>query len=172
MSPSKLTLFVMLASLALCAGTAQAQTIYRWVDEQGTVHFGELPPAGSNATAVSISNEKTGTVSPLPAPTEPPLDASESAPAAATSLPGENTEEQVSYAQQVRNERAEKRASKVQDKQKIEAQCVAMRNQLAHTEPNPRVIVPTPDGGSRRLGDDERLALVNEAKTFIAQNCN
>jgi len=53
----------------------------------------------------------------------------------------------------------------------VEQKCEAMRQQLEWTEPRPRVIVSTPDGGTRRLSDDERLALVDEAKTYIAENC-
>ena len=42
---------LLLIALA-AAGTAAAQTIYRWTDAQGRVHFGSEPPAGLKAGAV------------------------------------------------------------------------------------------------------------------------
>jgi len=34
----------MVALVALVAGAAAAGTVYRWTDENGTVHFGDVPP--------------------------------------------------------------------------------------------------------------------------------
>ena len=157
--------FVLLASaLALSNGISAEEIIYRWADANGTVHFGEMPPPGVNAKPVNIA----------PAPSTPP--GTSPAPGPAPNMPGETTaplqeEPGPSYAQQRRDERAEKRQAKAAEQEKIDAQCEAMRHQLARTEPNPRVIVRTADGGSRRLDDDERLELVNEARTFIDKNC-
>jgi hypothetical protein len=35
--------------LALCAGTARAQEMYRWLDAHGGVHFGSEPPADARS---------------------------------------------------------------------------------------------------------------------------
>lgn len=35
----------MLLLALLCAGTVQAQSLYRWVDADGKVHYGDRPPA-------------------------------------------------------------------------------------------------------------------------------
>lgn len=39
------------------AGTAQAQKIYRWVDEQGRTQFSQTPPPGSDADEVVLRKE-------------------------------------------------------------------------------------------------------------------
>ena len=44
------TLLLLIALAA--AGAAAAQTIYRWTDAQGRVHFGSEPPAGAKAGTV------------------------------------------------------------------------------------------------------------------------
>jgi hypothetical protein len=36
----------------LCAGMAQAQTMYRWVDQDGKVHYGDRPPPPNAASEV------------------------------------------------------------------------------------------------------------------------
>jgi glutaredoxin len=38
--------------LLLCVGLAQAQTTYRWVDQEGKVHYGDRPPPPSAAKEV------------------------------------------------------------------------------------------------------------------------
>ena len=49
--------------LVLVAGGAAAQqTVYKWVDEEGVVHFGEAPPDGVSAERITTS------AAPTPAP--------------------------------------------------------------------------------------------------------
>ncbi|MBA3032641.1 MAG: glutaredoxin family protein [Gammaproteobacteria bacterium] len=43
--------FALLLAL-LCAGVAQAQTTYRWVDQDGKVHYGDRPPPPQAAREV------------------------------------------------------------------------------------------------------------------------
>ena len=43
--------FALLLAL-LCAGMAQAQTTYRWVDQDGKVHYGDRPPPPQAAREV------------------------------------------------------------------------------------------------------------------------
>ncbi len=155
----------LLAVMLALTVDAATETIYRWVDAEGIVHFGDRPPEGVKAETVGV-----GTAPPVSA-----APASPGAPAAGGTADTDDTpakEPEPSYAQQRRDERAEKRQQMAADQKKIDAQCEAMRHQLAVTEPNPRVIVPTPGGGTRRLDDKERLELVNEAKTFIKKNCS
>ena len=52
----------LLIAVALLAGPIAAQTtVYKWVDEDGVVHFGETPPAG-------VAAERITTDAPPPAP--------------------------------------------------------------------------------------------------------
>jgi|SRR5690349_24753499 len=45
---------VLAACIALAATAAQAQTVYKWVDKDGKVHFGDTPPSDRDATAQRI----------------------------------------------------------------------------------------------------------------------
>lgn len=56
------TLFVVVLLLAApLAAATQVDTVYRWVDAQGRVHYSQAPPPGTVATAVKVV--------PPPAPT-------------------------------------------------------------------------------------------------------
>jgi len=44
---------LLLASTAL-AGTAAGTEIYRWVDTEGTVHFGDRPPANRPVVQIEV----------------------------------------------------------------------------------------------------------------------
>lgn len=145
-------------ALAIVPGGTDAATMYRWTDENGTVHFGDAPPDGVDATPVNVDSPMVGTVAPEPAPAPDGEDA------------GQATQE-LSIADQRRQERALARAERTAERQQVELKCEAMRQQLDWAEPRPRVIVQTPDG-PQRMDDDERLALVDEAKTYIAENCD
>ncbi len=44
----------LLLALTTVAGTAGATEIYRWVDAQGNVHFGDSPPSDRQAEQIEI----------------------------------------------------------------------------------------------------------------------
>ena len=79
---------------------------------------------------------------------------------------------ELSYADQRRQERAERRRDYSAEAQRTEAQCEIMRRQKATFEPNNNVQVREQDGTTRRLGNDERLEMVNEANNYLEANCN
>jgi hypothetical protein len=50
------TVQLLLATLLLCAGAAAVADIYKWLDEQGKVHYGDRPPAApGDSQAVEIT---------------------------------------------------------------------------------------------------------------------
>ena len=57
-----------IALMCLAVGANAQQTVYKWVDEEGVVHFGEAPPAGVEA-------ERITTDAPPPAPRPGPTSA-------------------------------------------------------------------------------------------------
>lgn len=61
----------LLLALTTVAGTAGATEIYRWVDAQGTVHFGDNPPSDGRVEQIEVRP---------PIGDPPPLDDAESAP--------------------------------------------------------------------------------------------
>lgn len=134
------------------------EEIYRWVDENGVVHFGGLPPIETNAEQISIPTSK---ISDTPYSADP-------APADADAPLGP----QPSVAQQLRDERAEKRAEAAEKNREIAEACEQRRTIVSQLEPSTRVMVTSEDGTVTRMDDDVRLETLNEAKTYIARNCN
>ena len=152
----------MLAGLiAACGSLATdamaAEEIYRWVDENGEVHFGDLPPENTAAEQVNIKpyqNQEAATGS---GPTK-----------AATDEFGDPL---PSYAQQLRDERTKKRREQEEQKLITDEACAQRRKIVSQLEPSTRVMIQLEDGTVTRMDDDERVKTLDEAKTYIEQNC-
>lgn len=145
-----------LAALLMVAGSPAfaADTIYKWVDEQGTVHYGERPPEGVDAVEVLVSQVSE-------------RDPADNPYASATTA----DPDQPSVAQQRREERAERIEQQRQEDARLGAACQAQRARLEQLVPRSKVILQNADGTSRMLDDDERLAMIEEAQTFVDENC-
>jgi len=150
---------VLIATLASMATDAMAaEEIYRWVDENGIVHFGDLPPENSNAEQVTVQQNKSS-------------DGASSSDSTAVE-PDPLAEPQPSVAQQLRDERAQKRAEFEENKKIIAQACAQRRTIVSQLEPSTRVMVKSEDGTVTRMDDDLRLETLNEAKNYIAENCD
>lgn len=150
---------VLTITLPFLATDAMAtDEIYRWVDENGVVHFGERPPAEAVAEQVVIQPG-------IRSDATPP---SGSAPTDSNQSP----EPQPSVAQQIRDERAKKRAEFEENKKMVAEACAQRRKIVSQLEPSPRVMIRMEDGTVTRMDDDVRLETLNEAETYIAANCN
>jgi hypothetical protein len=153
---SKATLFtaVLIATLTLMATDAMAADgVYRWVDENGDVHYGDNPPRQANAEAVDIQSDASSGLKPD-----------------AYSQP-ESSAGQPSQAQQQRDERALQRKQQTEKETSLAAGCEQRRASLAQLEPKTRVMVTTEDGDVYRMDDNDRLAELEKLKTFISENC-
>lgn len=146
----------------LMAGDA----VFRWVDKDGFVHYGDRAPDGVDATRIDV---RPNTVE-LVRATKPgtPEGITESTPES-TAAEGEKIT--LSRAEQSRQARAESRQKNAEEARKIAANCTVMRQQKASVEPSPRVMVADGNGGTRRLDDTEREDLLNEANRYLAENC-
>ena len=156
------TVFLLCVGLGTAATDAVAATvIYRWVDDNGVVHFGNQPPIDVQATVVGESSSAPSRVS-----------------APATAASGEPATEQadgepeLSYAEQRRQERDKRRNEYSEEQRRLRGECEIMRRQRDWVEPSTQVLVEGDDGNPRRLSDEERLELLAEAKAFIAENCD
>lgn len=132
--------------------------IYRWVDEDGVVHFGDNAEGNPDAELVEVRGTTGINASPPP-------------PAGAVS-PAETPQPEVSPAQQKRDERAERRKEAAERQQQVAATCKVARERVATFEPSTRVIVRDEDGTVSRMDDEQRLSLLEEAKAYIAENCS
>jgi len=149
---------VLIVALTILATDAGAEEkIYRWVDENGAVHFGDMPPDNVAAELVRVVPD---TVS-----VEPPS----SAAGAQAATP---VEPQPSPAEQLRAERAEARKEREAQQKELAESCEKAQKLVAELEPSTRVIVKTEDGKIERLDDNVRLETLDKARTFIAENCD
>jgi len=153
----KATLYtaVLLTALVLTAADATASdNVYRWVDEQGNVHFSDQQPGKTKAEVVDIQ--------PGPAISSQPV--AETAPV--------TTDAQPSRAQQQRDERETRRKENAERQQALAAGCAQRHQLVSQLEPSTRVMVRDIETGEViRMDDNERLKTLGEAKAYIAENC-
>lgn len=158
----RFTIFFMIIIVAVftmwAPQSAAQDEVYRWVDENGVVHFGDKAPQQQEAEVISIP-ESSG-VSPQRSSRPEPGN------------PADNQEPQPSPAQQARDARAEARQERQAEAKVTAANCKMARELISKLEPTPRVIVTHEDGTVTRMDDDERLAKIAEAKAFVAENCD
>lgn len=149
-------LTLLFATLTLSTTTAMAEEkIYRWVDENGVVHFGNRPEEHGNAEIVELQATPAVESQADPEPSSP-----------------YDTNPEPTYAQQLREERARSREEAAEKQKELDVMCQKNREQVAKLEPFTRVIYEQEDGTAIRMDDDLRLELLAESKAFIAENCN
>jgi hypothetical protein len=134
-----------------------APEIYRWVDDEGVVHFSEQPPANGDAEKVDTRVDESSGID---------FD-TESLDADTTTDPGA-----PNMAEQLRQERAEFRREESVKRAEIEAKCEQANAAIAQLEPFPRVMTVNAEGETVRMNDDVRLEKLGAAKDFVAANCN
>ncbi len=134
-----------LAQAVLAAG------VYRWVDEQGKVHYGDRPPSEANSTSVEVE------AAPIPSPenerrrakTQRLLDAMESERARAQAKAAQAKAEQARQA----------------------SNCEAARKNVAFYERANSVFRRGPDGERLYLSDEERARAQSQARALVDQWC-
>jgi hypothetical protein len=141
-----------LALAALLAAAAAHGQVYRWVDEQGKVHYGERPPTGAKASPVQ---DKLGTPPGAPAPKATP-DASQ----------------QERDFQRRRVEREQKEARDQQAAERAKQQCEREKTRLAQLR-NVRRIQSGVDekGNLRYMSDGERADAIASQEGAVARAC-
>ena len=130
--------------------SAAGEEIYRWVDDNGIVHFGDRPPEQADVETISIPQSKV--------------------------QPSANQEEaqdpQPNLAQQLREERAEARRKREANAEITAESCAKAREVVSQLEPMTRVMVTHEDGTVTRMDDNDRLETLGKAKAFVAENCD
>jgi len=138
--------------------SAAQEEIYRWVDDNGVVHFGDRPPRQADVEKIVIppSQSNSGRSSVDPEPVNQ----------------GNAQDPQPTPAQQSRDARAEKRREEEAKAYVTEESCTSAREVVSQLEPSPRVMVTHEDGTVTRMDDNDRLETLSKAKAFIAENCD
>ena len=134
--------------------------VYRWVDENGVVHIQDQPPGNTDAEQIEIDNSPATGDQASPYSTR-----------ATDDLSGDPAE--PNRAQQQRDERAKKRLERIEDQEITDAACTQRRKLVEQMEPSTRVMVQYHETGEVvRMDDNKRLEILNEAKSYIAKNCD
>ncbi|MET0681117.1 MAG: DUF4124 domain-containing protein [Burkholderiales bacterium] len=133
------------------AMAAHAQ-VYRWVDEQGKVHYGERPPRSAKATPVEDKlAAPPGTAAPKAAP-----DASQ----------------QERDFQRRRMEREQKEAREQKAAEKAKQQCERERTRLAQLRNVRRISAGADEKGNLRyLSEGERADAIAAQEAAVARAC-
>ena len=154
---SKLFTVILIAFVAsaMSAGSAVAQskTMYKWVDENGVVHFSDKKPMDAPVEEQSI-----------------PMDAPPSGPNPYADAVAEN--DTASVAEQRRQDISANRKQAQADLAARQAQCESWKSELARIEPNRRVFYTNDKGETVRADDVERTDRVAELKRLISNSCS
>jgi hypothetical protein len=149
-------LSILIGTLALSTTQTMAEEqVYRWVDKDGVVHFGDRPGGHVDAEVVELEAAPAD---------ELQSDSQPSSPYQHNSEP--------TYAQKLREERTESRKEAAEKKKEMDALCKTHRERVATLEPFTRVMFEQEDGSVTRMDDNDRLEKLNESKAFVAENCD
>lgn len=141
----------------LLSASAIAAEVYKWVDEDGVMHFSDNPPKSGNVDTLNMDHTVTS---------------SGIAPQASNNSAAENLSgAEPSAAQQRRDEIAAARQEKKEQQAEYEELCKKHKDRLERMEPARRVMYTNNDGEVVRMDDDQRMAMIEFSRDFIGQNC-
>ncbi|BBM00690.1 DUF4124 domain-containing protein [Microbulbifer sp. GL-2] len=158
----RIALAMLISSLVL---TAQANGIYKWVDENGVVHFGEQPPG---STEVEVIKKPKSERYKQWETEQHAVRAAEEAKKQAASPPTEP---------QAKTQPIPQQPSEV-DEQVTRAQAAARAQRCQGSQQNlkaltshARVREVDENGNQRMLGEDERQQRISQEQKSIRENC-
>lgn len=138
-----------LLTLFLSSALSAAQ-VYKWVDDNGNVHFGSEPP-------INVEAEKFSTKTARP---QPSLTPTQEAPTAKAKQPPSQAEIDEKVRRQVAKEQAQ-----------LQQECTLLRENLAQLKNNPRLLAEI-DGETVRLTEEQRQERIRETEEQIKEFCD
>ncbi|MEM7209169.1 MAG: DUF4124 domain-containing protein [Pseudomonadota bacterium] len=146
------------ASALLCACSSlfisqSLAAVYKWVDEDGQIHFSDKPPAQRESESVTIK-------------------ATPSTDAASLEQRRKTQQETLESLTQARKEREQKSAEKAAAKQKRKQDCDKLAARIAHSERINRYYRYGDDGEIIYLSDEQGDALRQRLKSQYQANCS
>ncbi|WP_127474729.1 DUF4124 domain-containing protein [Sulfurivermis fontis] len=147
----RLTLLLM----SVCLAPAFAAGVYKWVDEQGQVHFGERPPARAQAQELQL---KVLPAAPAATPTE-----------------AERRDNEQRLLRAFEEERELKKAQEEQSRKEQaqrERNCILARDRLRRYRSAGSLYNLDQQGNRVTLGENERAAAEQRAEQDVARWCD
>ncbi|MDJ0653931.1 MAG: DUF4124 domain-containing protein [Xanthomonadales bacterium] len=145
--------------LLLAASASAAQELYRWVDEEGNVHFSDRPPAEAAADVSELT---------IDADISPERQAEAEARLKANQELLENTRNSNAEAAQSRQE--ERTKSRQADRQR-QTRCELARFNLRTLQEVGPVYSVNEAGERVYVEDDDRANKINQARRLVQQAC-
>ena len=156
---------VLLAGLMLAFAAGASAQLYRWVDSDGKVRYGDTPPPGVKATTL-----------------RPPSGSSESAPAAGDGAAAKDARKgpQTPAEQEADFRKRQMGAQKAREKDDQASRdtlakqdnCARARESLASLESGQRISRTGADGARYYLDDAQRAAEIDKARQSVNSWCN
>lgn len=135
--------------LAVWLGPAEA-AMYKWIDDEGDVHYTQSPPPDRAAKALRPPGavDTEGALKKLRA-----------------------DEEKANRYLEDRNKKAEERRSAEQKAAKKQAECARVRQNLEKLQTANRLYKTDADGNRIRLGEEERQAQIKKDRETFSKSC-
>lgn len=150
-------LLTVAAAALMLAGEALATQVYTWTDEDGVVHYSDSPRGSGEMTTIEAPEAYRPGTSGVYEPEAAEAPAADEVPRSAAEARRES----------MRQRGAEKREKRAE----TERLCDLHRQRMEKMEPARRVFYRNEAGEEVRMDDEQRIALVEEDKAFLAENC-
>lgn len=144
---------VIFAFLSTLISVSASASVYRWVDDQGQVHYSQFKPAGVESTEQGKPNTNQG-----PNPEEAK----------------KRLEELRSKLQESINDREKSKKEQVEAKEEIERNkenCAKAKEQQRNYENNGRMYKILENGEHYWYSEEERAEMIKKAKEDTAKYC-
>lgn len=142
------------------AGTAGAQ-MYKWIDKDGKVHYGDTPPPGSKTS--SVGAPQSGAAAPA------------SAPAAKDAKKGPLTPAEQEQEYRKRRQEAEKAGKKSEQEQQAQSAksegCERTREYLNTLQSGQRIARTNPSGERYYMDENQVAQEIAKAQQSVQQAC-
>jgi|GEM_PF-823823 len=138
--------------------TSDARSMYRWVDDQGNVHFSDQRPSGSDAEVMGDE--------PRMGPGEEEAPATEDATADGADEE-ERQRQQERYDQRMQEHDEQREAAEARNRE----MCERIRQELAQLEQGGRFRAPNEDGELEYLSEEQRQERMANQQRLIEEKC-
>jgi len=152
-TPKIVSRIIFFAALSVFSSLTSAG-IYKWVDEQGNVHYSQQPPANTSAQKMKVQHHAPRDVSSYKKPTlkKPGASADNSEKNAATTEP-------------------EKKPETRAEKKRRLAACEQARRNLKYMSEVGRIREKDKDGNTVYLSQKQKEAKMKQARELISKHC-
>lgn len=168
-----------MAALGLACSVPASADVYRWVDDDGTVNYGEREPRGRDFTVISRSPETTKKPSATAPYSAKPYNGSqpvmlESGVATPTSVAAQSDNSNLSDHQKAMLEKLQADEARRQDNiaELRKSNCATSKRVLSQMQSRGRIRVRNDAGEETALSDDDRNERIRQAQESIAVNCD